>query len=260
MIDRAKNMYEVEVVAPEAYFARGTVLEGELVWREPRRQQMLYLVFDAVCVRGESLLALPFEERLRRAEACTRWSEEIAADADDDVEARVAETDSVALVHYEPSMLMRPKHFVSRDHAARLWNERRDCEHRVDGIVLMDLDSAYVRGTAEDGVAYKWKHGSSVDLELAADGLRAADGPLPTRVHGRTVRADSNRVSETAAAQGVRIVEYHLTVTDAEVALLPTRTRPDKAHANGIRVIEATVRDVLDAVQVEELCGGAEGG
>ena len=44
-------------------------------------------------------------------------------------------------------------------------------------------------------------------------------------------------------------------MTKADVGLFATRTRPDKAHANGLRVVRATVQDVVDNVQVEELLG-----
>lgn len=257
MVDRARNFYEVEVVAPEPYFVGGTVLEGELVWRQPHEQQMLFLVFDAVAVKGEVLVGRPFEERLARAEACARWSEELDG-ADPELEARVREADALALVHYEPALAMRPKRFVGRAHAARLWAERHDAEHRVDGLILQDLDAPYACGTAEDGEAYKWKHASTVDLARGADGaLRAADGPLPAALHGRAVRAEANRVSEAAAARGVAVLEYLVTVAPDEVVLVPTRTRPDKDHANGLRVVAATVKDVLDDVRVDELCGDA---
>jgi hypothetical protein len=255
MVDRARNMYEVEVVAPEPYFARGTLLEGELVWRRPGERAMLFLVFDALCVKGEPLAGAPFEERLRRAEAATRWSAELDG-ADADLEARVREADAIALVHYDPPLAMRPKRFVDRAHAARLWAGRHEAEHASDGLVLQDLDAPYVCGTAEDGEAYKWKESSTVDLAREGDGApRAADGPLPATLHGRAVRVEANRVSEAAAARGVAVLEYLVTVTADEVVLLPTRTRPDKERANGLRVVAATVKDVLDDVRVDELCG-----
>ena len=149
---------------------------------------------------------------------------------------------------------MRPKHFVERRHAARLWADRRDCEHRVDGLILMDLDAPYVRGNAEAGAAFKWKEHSSVDLaRSAADGaLRAADGPLPaTLAGGRRVVVRENRVHEVVGADA--IVEYLVRATDDAVELTPLRTRPDKAAPNGLRVVAATVQDVLDAIGVEEL-------
>ena len=114
MVDRSRGMYEVEVLAPEAYFVDGTLLEGELVWRQPHERDLLFLVFDAVRVKGEPLAAAPFGERMRRAEAATRFSEEIAAvaagegAAQADAAQRALEVDCVALVHYDPPPAMRP--------------------------------------------------------------------------------------------------------------------------------------------------------
>ena len=262
MVDRSRGMYEVEVLAPEAYFVDGTLLEGELVWRQPHERDLLFLVFDAVRVKGEPLAAAPFGERMRRAEAATRFSEEIAAvaagegAAQADAAQRALEVDCVALVHYDPPLAMRPKHFVERRHAARLWGDRRECEHRVDGLILMDLDAPYVRGNAEAGAAFKWKDHSTVDLARGGGGaLRAADAPLPAALLGRRVVVRENRVHEVVGADS--IVEYHVHVTDDAVELTPLRTRPDKAAANGLRVVAATVQDVLDAIAVEELAEGA---
>ena len=241
MIDRSRNMYEVEVVAPEAFFLRDTVLEGELVWRQPGERQLLYLVFDAVCIAGTHMLDKPFEERLAEATRCVRWSEELGEDA-------ARETDSIALVHFEPSIVMRPKRFVEREHAARLWNERGDAEHRVDGIILQRADAPYVCGTA-DGAVYKWKDHSTVDLVGPPHSLRASDGPLGTHVGGRRVEVMESRV----VGDDKMVVEYHVDVTADEVHLFALRTRPDKNVANGLRVVHATVQDVVDAITPEEL-------
>jgi len=42
------------------------------------------------------------------------------------------------MVHYDPPVSMRPKRFVSRAFAAKLWANRADADHRVDGLVLQE--------------------------------------------------------------------------------------------------------------------------
>ena len=250
LIDRAHHMFEVEVLAPEPYFRAGTLLEGELVWRMPDERSMLLLIFDAVRIKGESLLGRPFEERLAAAEQCTRWSEELATLSETDIETRVAETDSVALVHFDPPLTMRPKRFVDRKHAARVWAERGDADHRVDGLILHKCNAAYVYGTAT-GAVLKWKPDSTVDLAGPPAALRCGDGPLGPRIGSRTVvvRDDSRVVTETDED----VLEYHVAVAGDVVSLFAMRKRPDKCTANSMRVIAATVQDVVDAVRVEEL-------
>ena len=247
MIDRARAMYEVEVVAQEEYFAEGTVLEGELVWRHPDEAAMLYLVFDAVLVRGERVTHLPFAERLAKAVQCVRWSEELAALPPDDLEARVAETDSLALVQFDPPIAMRAKHFVAQEHAARVWRDRAEAAHRVDGLILHCAGAPYKCGTAT-GAVYKWKECHTVDLR-GPPPLQAADGPVGEALLGRRVEVLPSRV----AVPDGEIAEYHVDVDAATVRLLAMRTRPDKRAPNGRRVVEATVRDALEALTPDDL-------
>lgn len=250
MVDRARTMHEVEMLAPEAYFREGTVLEGELVWEQPMQTRMVFHVFDAVCVKGECLLSHPFEARLAAATRCVKWSEELASAADD-IESRVIETDSMCLVHFDPILGLKPKRFVDRVHAPRLWAERGEAEHRVDGIVLQRADVPYTMGTADDGSVFKWKEHSTIDLTGPSDDLRAADGPLTSHVGTRRVEVVPSRV---IGAKGV-VTEYHVAVDDARVVLFATRHRTDKGDANGLRVVHATVRDVVDALTPEEIAG-----
>ena len=246
MIDRSRHMYEVEVAAPEEHFLKGTVLEGELVWKQPDEQTMIYYVFDAIVDRGTRLMTKPFEERLATATALTRFSCELRNES----ETRILETQSVVLSQFDPQVEMKPKTFVDRMHAARLWNERNDSEHRVDGIILQSLDAPYIMGTAEDDSVFKWKEHSTVDLRGIPPNVHAAEVPLPARLCDRNVVFETSRVAATGEHD---VIEYHVGVTDHDVRLLPVRTRPDKTSANGLRVITATVEDVIHAITPEEL-------
>ena len=246
MIDRARSMYEVEVIAPEPYFVRGTVLEGELVWRQPDERDLLYLVFDAVRVEGEVLTARPFAERLARASRCVRLSEEIAAD--DDAEERAVEAHAVVLTHFAPRLTMRAKRFVDREHAARLWSERAEHEHRVDGLVLQARDAPYVVGSCVNGAAFKWKPHATVDLR--GPEAAALEGPLPDELAGRTVSVAPSRVVATSDDD---VLEYHVAVDDARVTLFAMRARTDKDAPNALHVVRATVEDVAASVGADDV-------
>tara|TARA_B110001450_G_scaffold255469_1_gene283097 strand:+ start:11768 stop:12811 length:1044 start_codon:yes stop_codon:yes gene_type:complete len=246
MIDRSRNMYEVEVAAPEEHFLTGTVLEGELVWKQPDEQTMIYYVFDVIVDRGRKQLTKPFEERLATATALTRFSSELRNES----ESRILETQSVVLSQFDPQVEMKPKTFVDRIFATRLWNERNESEHRVDGIILQSMDAPYTMGTAEDGSVFKWKEHSTVDLRGIPPNVHAAEAPLPARLCDRDVVFETSRVAATSEHD---VIEYHVDVTEGEVRLLPVRTRPDKTSANGLRVITATVDDVIHAITPEEL-------
>lgn len=249
MVDRARNMYEVDVLAHEEHFLNGTLLEGELVWRQPDQHEMIYLVFDALSVAGVSYANRPFSERLEAASRLTRWSEELAQLPPDDLETRVQETDAIALVHFEPRLVMKPKRFVDLKHAPRVWNERGDTTHRIDGLILSRADAPYVCGTAGDAI-FKWKDQSSIDLAGGSAALHTAEGPLGETLLERRIEVLPSRIEATNDDD---ILEYHITVTKDIVQLFPMRARPDKTVANGRRVVEATVRDVIEAMQPSEL-------
>lgn len=246
MVDRAWNMFEVEVVAPAAFFERGTILEGELVWQQPEATRLVYLIFDGIVVKGRNLTTLPFGERLMEANACTRMSSELATAPD--LEARALETDSIVMVHYEPELLMRPKTFVGREHIAQLWAKRRDIDHRVDGVILHRYATPYHVGTAQNHTVLKWKDAATVDLR-ATTPLGTLQGPLQPTVNGLTVVVEPSRL----AVQEGEVVEYLATAREGTLSLFAMRTRPDKSGPNSLHVVEATVRDLVEAISVDEI-------
>lgn len=246
MIDRARTMYEVEVVAPEAYFANGTVLEGELVWAAPDASHMLFFVFDALCIQGRALAHLPFDQRLEEARACVQWSEEIAHA--DDPNAHAAELDAMSMVHYDPRVALVPKTFAALSSAAALWRDRARAGHRVDGLILQRGDAPYVVGTAFNE-CFKWKQDHTVDL--AGPSLRAADGPLPATIGGMPWSASAD--SRLAARDDRDVLEYLVRAVDGSLEFFAVRRRIDKATPNGICVVEAAVRELLSHVRVDEL-------
>lgn len=247
MIDRSRNMYEVMVVAPDEYFVKGTVMEGELVWRQPDEQEMIFFVFDAICVKGESLTSKPFHVRIRRTHLMLQHSDDLQGAAD--IEERVLETDCIVMVHYNPRIKLRAKQFVCMQHAARLWEDRGEAEHRVDGIIFQDTDAPYCSGTAHDDSCLKWKDHASVDLCGPPAELRASDAPLPEKLFERTVVVKPSRITATNDC----VLEYHVTATADEVHLMAIRTRLDKDTANSLMVVMATLNDVLNHIQPDEI-------
>lgn len=248
MIDRAWTMYEVEVMAPQDYFVRGTILDGELVWRQPRETKLVFLVFDCVASKGTVLTSRPFHERLAEAARCTRLSEELAACEGDDLDERILEADAVVIAQYEPRLLVAPKRFVARSHAAALWRDRGDADHRVDGLILQRRDAAYVSGAARDASVLKWKAYPTVDLH---DDGATRDGPLPHTLAGRRVVLERSEV--TASPGG--ILEYLVDArADDHVRLFPLRVRTDKPCANAAFVVAATVESAVRAVTIDDLC------
>lgn len=248
MVDRALNMYEVDVCGTEEYFTRGTVLDGELVLAQPNEDKLLFLVFDALHVKGEGLCKMPFHERLKRVRKCVLDRLVGAA-----VEEIVEETDTVAFIANVPDIVMRPKTFVENMHAPWLWQDRHTSDHRVDGLILQREDAPYNPGAALCGSQLKWKVLPTVDLAGVPPNLRVRDGEASIQsIAGHTLVVDAT--SEVLATDEHDVIEYSMSKQpDGSVKLFALRRRPDKKHPNSRLVVEDTLRECLEAIQVEEL-------
>lgn len=250
MIDRASNIYEVEVLAPAECFIHGTILEGELVWRTSDPAAMLYCVFDVVRLQGQSLLGRRFGDRIAVVDRLTRLSEEVSKiDAVAELEARVAETGCLLFTGISPSIVVRPKHFVSIEHAETLWQARNEAQYAVDGLIIHNVEASYRQGAAFQSI-YKWKPVHTVDLLGAPDALAHADGALGDTIRGRRVVVVPSRVVVDAST----VAEYHVDCSAAdEVRLFAVRTRTDKQQPNTLRVVEATLSDAVEGIQPSDL-------
>ena len=263
MVDRAGSMYEVDVAAPEEYFARRTLFEGELVWRQPDERAMIFAVFDVLLKKGRRLAGRPFAERIREARVSTLLSAELSLlPSVEEVEMRCLETDTVVLLSFDPPILMEPKHFVDLRHAGTLWASRGECKHRTDGLIVHSASAAYKPGPAF-GCVYKWKSEHTVDLKgvfpdwTTADGGRAVD---KVREMGFEAVLSPSRVQ---AATEDDIVEYHLSLpspSSRRLHFFAMRSRPDKCFANSSGVLRSTLEDALSPVTADELARAGEAG
>lgn len=259
MIDRCGTMFEVETVGEENVYTDDTILEGELVWEQPNQDKMLFLLFDALRVDGETILSLPFSERYKKVHKLTSASEDIAELPRSDMEERVLETRCISLVQYSPPVRMRPKVFVSVEHIPRLWKDRKEAGHHVDGIILQDPNRPYHPGTCRDGSILKWKEHSTVDLKLGeGNTLLCGNGEvLPSILHSLPVERKLSRIdtppsSSPSAFQG-RVVEFFVEVKNKRVVFFGIRSRPDKDRANTLSVVLATLKDILDPITPDEM-------
>lgn len=246
MVDRARNMYEVQLVAPADHFVKGTLLEGELVWHQPHQTSMIFFAFDAIRLKGNDVTQRPFIERLDLVSQCIHASDEEFSD--DALETAVLETDSIIFAQCDPRILLRPKRFVDRMHVARLWNERSTSEHRVDGLILQCTTSEYTVKAYTP--VFKWKDHATVDLAGPLAQLRTSSGPLPRTLHDRAVTVLPSKVMPPSDGA---VVEYLVLVSDDTFQLMPVRIRPDKTHPNSLHVVAATLQDATESIVPEEL-------
>lgn len=252
MIDRSWNMFEVEVLAPEAYFVRQTLIEGELVWQQPNEKILLYLIFDCTLLKGVNMMQAPFGDRIAGITKCTRLSEEISAPGMEGIGQRIIETDSIGMIHYDPKIIIRPKCFVSLEHVSRLWSERQDMDHHVDGIILNKVDSCYNTGSAKHGSMYKWKHQHTIDLTKSEKWVSTKNGVLHRVIHGKKVVLSTSKI-ETGVGD---LVEYLICNDENTITLFPLRKRPDKNCANSEFVVHSTIQNVMESITTDDLLQG----
>lgn len=254
MIDRSKHMYEVELIAQKDHFVKKTILEGELVWRQPDESTLVFIAFDVICLKGELMTNRPFSQRIQIIEKHTRHSEDISNIVEmKEMQSRVSETDSIVFIKYSPCIVMIPKRFVCVTHANTVWERRADIQHRVDGLVIHKSDAPYRNGPAYKTI-YKWKPKHSIDL--CGDehtGFRHVQGLVDNNTFdNRKVVFLPSKVKPTSPEQ---VIEYHLDTTTCpqEVRLFAMRTRPDKIYPNTLTVIRATFQDSLDDITPDKI-------
>lgn len=253
LVDRAWNMYEVDVTARSEHFTRGTLFEGEVVWKQPDEEEMVFLVFDALHVKGEALARRTYEERFARVQEHFQHSESIVTSCAEtdmtEMQERVREVDAIVLTNFRPRMTARPKSFVHRRHVVKLWGDRGEVDYRVDGIVLQRRDASYSHGAANDCSALKWKQFSTVDLS-----------PRDVSSFSRSFEGNDVRFLESkVVADGASTVLEYVVFFDEEkgFTLVPIRKRNDKTNPNSSHVVRKTLLEVMSRVDVTELAAAS---
>ena len=89
----------------------------------------------------------------------------------------------------------------------------------------------------------------------AATCLMAAKHGYAVAVNYHSNQEAADAIVKAIEKDGGKAIAVQADVANEQdvVRLFAMRRRPDKCYANSLRVIAATVQDVVDAVQVEEL-------
>lgn len=268
MVDRRLRMYEVAVTANDDFFERPTLLDGELVL-DHRTNRLCYQVFDVVSMRGRHFHAEPYCNRLQVLH--DRLLTQLPPGVDEDSEAAdeyVAEEDKL----YAPrsnrmQLTMTPKRFVTSDNARALWEGRHESPFPTDGLIVNFDRSPIQCGTLR--TTLKWKPHNAIDV-VVDDGMKVCcrnagvEEPLAElRVGGRThrVQLSDNHLVQWLVhrKRGRMLVECLVEVQGGVVTLWPMKERSDKAEANDLRIIEATLDTIAENVSFDQLLAAAQG-
>jgi hypothetical protein len=269
MVSRKLEMYEVSVVAQPHHFL-GTVLDGELVATEGGLQ---YLVFDAIRIKGQSLLEVDLTERMRAVyQYFEVYNVPAGAPAQDLDQVALEQDKVVPLVADTPLKIVAKRWWVPGE-LGRMWAERQQLGVQVDGIVLMRR-RGIVPGT--DRTMFKWKSSHTVDLALGDVPMVAVSGELRPaaealaeyvaagRKRGRAPKSfniEHNQLVEVLMRNRSAVppvVECEILLTDVGVLMRPVKERPDKTMPNDVSTVHLTIRGVGDAIDLTRLSEACE--
>ena len=282
MINRALDVYEVEIWANEAFFAAGTLFDGELVWESTAHEglRLLYLVFDVVMLRGASCEGTPYRDRLMQIHRhiLSDLPAGLEAGADgasaEQLEQLIIDEDKVFAVNNAHGLHIQPKRFVSLANLPALWASRGQSRHRNDGLVFLRDTSQITSGT--DHTMYKFKEEHTIDVKFVGRADQSMPSQLLLLSKGVEVPGDEvlyDGATWAVAFQRNKLVQCLLEAehrNDAdlcgilecicrldrarrEVSLFPIKHRLDKPTPNDLAVVRATLQHIEEGVSFEEL-------
>lgn len=262
MISRTMEMYEIEVYASMDVFRRGTLLDGELVSVDDGEYtKLVYLVFDAMCIRGESIATRELVLRLEAVRSTVGLTkshvymlDQYEATLNDEYLRFIVEERKIACTpNNNASLEIRPKEMQLASDWTR--GDAKDDAYRSDGFVLTPRHLPVYLNTHHRMFKWKPSHCTTIDIEFIDN--------VP-HLH------DSGALSEIVALEGCPVVTdvstiddgvYECRVTlkkgaasgDDHLVVTPVNTRHDKVSPNSFNTGNGTVRALMQNITLEEL-------
>ena len=250
LIDRSKNMYEIEVWAPEDYY-KGTIIDGELLWNLSCDNTTTFLAFDVVKYKGIMCTKNSYSERLKILEQIIL---EEQCDTKEEVESIIEEKDKIVSMNNLYNMKLKAKMFTPLNMLYKLWEDRNTTCYRHDGLIFTKNMDEYKHGSAKNSV-FKWKPYYSIDV-IVKTGL----------IYANSKDSEDLVKCETILGRNLVLLENKINFKNSDVLecdvrkegnsfyLFPMRVRLDKKFPNTIQTIESSCTGLLDNVTIDELC------
>ncbi len=252
LIDRAKNMYEIETWANKEYYF-GTILDGELVWKLPNETQSTFLVFDVIKVKGIMKTDISYSQRLE----CIRsiiYEDDIMIDDDDTtrLESHIEECDKIVSMNNLSDLVLKSKSFAPLSCLQKVWNDRNFSSYRNDGLIITKNMSYYKHGS--DRSTFKWKPTCSIDIVTKSNDIYANSNNSDElvkikKVLDYTLVLEKNRMDYNSD----QVIECDIKLSDKTIFLFPMRTRSDKCAPNTVKTIESTVKGFVQNISFNSL-------
>lgn len=215
LVNRAFNIEPVKIRIP-----KDTLLDGELV--KSKNGRFLFMVYDAVIVKGDNLMNFDLKLRLSKAQAV---SKAIIKTVTAPFEVRVK--------------TMWPLEDLSK--MPRL----DDFEYETDGVVVTPVKEPIRMGTHETMFKWKPRERITIDFELKnGNELFVQDRGEPYK------EAVLNLQNRRPDLPDGTIVECGY----GELGWFVEKIRTDKTHANNRRTYFRTIVNIRENIQLAELC------
>lgn len=239
MIDRALNMYEVEIWGSEDFFYRGSLFDGELVFT--KRNSLQFIVFDVMLLQGASCIDKKYRERLQIIQDRILY---IDNSFDERVIEQMLEEEDMIVAS---KLQMTTKKCVSMSFVKELWDSKDKCEHANDGIILTMNASPIQTGSTD--TILKWKPCHTIDVIYRDQKLfvnsNNSDGLLSLKDH-------ENYVFDSSHALENCVIECHVEFK-GEFILTFERQRFDKKAPNTLHTVLSTLELAKHALGFEEV-------
>jgi hypothetical protein len=219
IVNRAFKTEQIKIRIP-----KDTLLDGELV--QTKTGKMLFVVHDAVRVKGESLLRVPLDQRLDKARGVIKGIIKTAAAP---FEVRVK-----TMWPLETPIL-----------------DLNSFEYETDGIVLTPIKEPIRMGTHE--TMFKWKPKNRITIDFHIKNgyeLWVQDRGEPYK------EAELHLLNRRLDLADGTICECGY----GETGWFVEKIRTDKNHANNRRTYFRTCVNLRENIQLEEIMGGTTPG
>jgi len=212
LVNRAFEIFPFSTMIP-----RGTVLDGELVRPRDPAARPIFLVYDAICVKGTDVRAEPLDKRLAAAKSLLK---SVIKSSKDPFEIRVKE------------MTVFPGPLP--DLASFPWE--------TDGLVFTPVNEPVRMGTHE--TLFKWKPRARITIDFEI--TKGAE--LNVQERGRLYK-EADLHSGPRFPDGT-IVECGY----GNLGWFVEKIRTDKTYANNRRTFFRTLINLRENIQFQEFC------
>ena len=251
MIDRSKNMYEIEVWASEEFY-NGTILDGELVWNLPNEDSTTYMAFDVLLLKGESLKNKSYKERLVVLDGIIYNS--FLNKKNKDIEKEIEENEQLVSMNNMYSLSIVSKKFTQLSMIETLWKNRTYYPFRQDRLILNKSNEEYKLGAADNNI-FKWKPSYSIDVVIK-EGLVYVNASQTNELELLSPTLFDHKICVLTSKINYNesdIVECDIQKNKDSFLLFPMRVRLDKNFPNTLKTVKSSFESVIDKVTIETL-------